>query len=375
MGIHCTFIPVCWRRTLFFLLVWQVAYFCPEAVADKELITVLSGGKTATTLHLSTLILPGPQGASTLTATVSGEKRYYYLIVAGETQELLTADTKELLPTAGATILASGRLDDTGRAVVTLDVRFGITGQVLIQAATFPRAGSSRDTSLSPFQALTNLIEFLRYHQVSLAGPPGPQGIQGVQGEPGQQGAEGAVGPQGEPGVVGPTGPMGPTGPSGAVGPQGIQGMQGEPGPAGDPPPVSIWSGGCSEPVPPIGWSAYCLDRVDFNTATENIAVNPDGTVTVLKSGFYRINMWAVFDVITYGDIRLLTSNRVIQESVTYSGRTWNDIHFDLIWPLEAGEQFIIQVYSSGGPGYLEWTPENSFSRVQFQFEGNLSEE
>lgn len=364
MNIQSRFIPAnsLQRLVLFFLLAWQVSHLDPATAAEP-------------TLQLSTLILPGPQGDSTVTATVSGEKRYFYHIVAGSTQELLTINTNQLLPTAGATILASGRLDDNGRAVVELDVPFEETGQVMVQAVTFPRVGSSRETSLSSFQVLTQLLQFLRYHQVSLTGPPGPQGPQGPQGEPGQSGPEGAAGPQGEPGPVGPSGPMGATGPAGPAGPQGIPGEQGDPGPAGELPSVISWSGGCSVRVPPIGWSAYCLDRTDFNTATENIAVNPNGTVTILKSGFYRINMWAVFDVVTYGDIRLLTSNTIIQESVTYSGHTWNDIHFDLTWPLEAGEQFVIQVYSSGGTGYMEWTPENTFSRFQVTFEGNLAED
>ena len=42
------------------------------------------------------------------------------------------------------------------------------------------------------------------------------------------------------------------------------------------------------------GWNTYCLDTVDFNTASNYFSVNGSGVVTFIKPGYYEINYWGI---------------------------------------------------------------------------------
>lgn len=241
-------------------------------------------------------------------------------------------------------------------------------------------------------------------------GATGPQGLTGLTGA---KGDTGATGPQGLTGLKGDTGVMGPQGAkgnTGAIGPQGLMGLTGEKGDSGTEglscwdlngdggadaaedingdgfwnaldcrgTPLSssgsvpiIWSGSCSitGKLASIGWLQHCASVEDFNTANAHLAVNPDGTFTVITSGFYHINTWAATNVLHH-TISRFTINGVSRFSSNhYSGNKWIDNRVDLIWPMNEGDVFLMEYYSSGGNGTLY---HKLYNRLQINYVGPL---
>jgi Collagen triple helix repeat (20 copies) len=137
-----------------------------------------------------------------------------------------------------AVVLASGVIDGTGRAVVSVmpPFRGTVLDRYYLIGVTAPNASLIPPTS-SPVVIVKNAD--LLGGVIGPAGAGGPQGPEGPQGPQGAAGPQGPAGPAGADGAVGPQGPQGnpgaagAQGPQGEVGPQGPAGFQGPQGPAG----------------------------------------------------------------------------------------------------------------------------------------------
>lgn len=245
---------------------------------------------------------------------------------------------------------------------------------------------------------------------IGLAGAKGDTGAIGPQGPTGLMGTKGDTGSQGMKGDTGATGPQGPKGNTGEIGPQGPMGLAGEKGDSGTEglscwdlngdggadaaedingdgfwnaldcrgTPLSssgsvpiIWSGSCSimGKLDAIGWLKYCASVEEFNTANAHLAVNPDGSFTVITPGFYRINAWAISNVQQYAFSRFTVNGNSRFTAHQHSGNKWVDNRMDLIWPMNEGDVFFIEYYSSGGQGYAY---HNQYNRLQVNYIGSL---
>lgn len=93
-----------------------------------------------------------------------------------------------------------------------------------------------------------------------------------------------------------PAGIQGPQGPQGPQGVQGVQGEQGEPGDAGDPidfPAFTLRTGGGASVLVPTG-AVYIVLPIGTPAFSarggECFRANADGTVTILKDGWYAVS-------------------------------------------------------------------------------------
>lgn len=392
------------------------------------------------TFEVSNRIIAGDEDFVTLQATVQGTARGYYTIGMALDEEIFSRSGRDIRIGSHADKIASGRLDRYGTATLSFEVPTGDSENLYMQAAV-SRYSSMRYADVSPVQGVANFLALIERTGITgpqgpqgdtgpqgpagpkgtdgAQGPKGDTGLQGPKGDTGDRGQAGPAGPQGSTGPAGPMGPAGPAGlngadgamgpmgpegpmgpagldgqdgvdgtqgPTGPQGPQGIQGPQGPPGPAGPPGtggggggpgPFVMWSGGCSSGGNSSGWNKYCLDSVDFNTADDYVDVNANGDMTILKSGFYRINAWSIANSASYGFIRVIKNDLVTLQGQQYLGNSWNDMRTDLTWPFEAGDVVKVEYFGNGGSGwaYFQWSAENAFSRLQISFQGDYGGE
>lgn len=139
---------------------------------------------------------------------------------------------------------------------------------------TFPllagAADGVRTPPGTPFQALQRQVDALRSELSRLQLTPGPQGAPG------------------------------PAGPAGAA--------------VGDAVPI-LWVGGCSRPVAcPAGTCSlttdpfnenlrFCADVVETATNGAYFSVTPDGTITALAAGYYRLDFYSL---LSWADVWLM---------------------------------------------------------------------
>lgn len=383
---------------------------------DKEEDNTSSRLIGESSLDLSEQILPAnPDNPYVIQINISGRAFDYYRIGYSPGRSVFRINTSGGLEAGRETqILAEGRFGLSGSDSITIDFSTKLDSPVwYIQSAT-SNSSSFKSVTLSYPKAVANMPEYAAYYGVEgPMGPQGPkgdtgaQGPQGIQGETGPMGPAGPQGEQGIQGVAGPTGPMGPMGPqgpmglqgeagpiglTGPMGPQGPQGEkgekgdQGEPGPMGPPGPagsggggtgsVIMWSGGCSLIGNAIGWNQYCLNSQDFDTSAGYLSVNPNGQITILRSGFYRINAWTIANGSSNAYARILKNSFITLQSHEYTGGQFNDIRADLTWPLQAGDVVTVQFSANGGSNisFFPWKYEGASSRVQVQFMGGAPE-
>ena len=208
-------------------------------------------------------------------------------------------------------------------------------------------------------------------------GPTGPQGPSGLQGATGINGPAGPQGPQGERGDNGVPGSRGPSGEPGIPGTPGATGPTGPQGPTGMPPPVIMWSGGCSTiSTVGTGWSTYCLDAKDFSTADDYLQSDPSGIVTFKKNGFYRINLFALHGSTAQSYLQVSRNNQILQYEWRDEAYNWTQLRVDVTWPFLAGDQLSVIIYECNGGHYPFdiWRPltEGAYSRMQVQLIGGL---
>lgn len=74
------------------------------------------------------------------------------------------------------------------------------------------------------------------------------------------------------------------------------------------------------------GWNTYCTDSIDFKGAQEQLNVAPDGTITVLIPGFYRINMTAPMNGIGTSFQRILKNGSQIDHDIVSPNNNWTSV-------------------------------------------------
>jgi hypothetical protein len=120
---------------------------------------------------------------------------------------------------------------------------------------------------------------------------------------------------------------------------------------------------------------------VDFDTSGSYFSVSSSGTITVLVSGYYRINAWAICNSDVsgggYAQIRLVVNGagKHCGYQYCYQGK-WFETSMDVILPMNDGDTFHVEYYNPGSAGvgyaYHCWTPSGQFSRLQVSYEGSL---
>jgi hypothetical protein len=196
-----------------------------------------------------------------------------------------------------------------------------------------------------------------------------------------RSGPQGPAGPQGAPGVAGPAGPQGPQGaqgPTGPEGPQGPAGPQGAQGPAGPSSAIAapiMWSGGCTHYGDIVGdWNPYCLNAIDFNTADEHLSAS--GTsMTILKSGFYRIHFRVSSHGSGPGAVRFYRNggyfHTEVESQISSAWQWWNSVA-DVTWFFDAGDTLTVKVSNPGTYAFHPWGADGGYSRLQVQYVGPI---
>lgn len=274
------------------------------------------------------------------------------------------------------------------------------------------------------------------------AGPQGDVGPQGLKGDAGADGATGPEGPQGVQGLQGPAGPQGPKGDTGDTGPQGPAGssnwadLTGVPSGFADgtddvlsgaaliaaleeaelnlptgPDNIAtkgyvdalfsvlgslesqisdlhseleevkrprIWSGGCSRQGASLNYDRYCLDTVEFNSATDELIVDPSGTITILKPGLYRINARSLVagSNSPAPRMRVLINNRVVHSTLATVDREnggigTKELVADVTLPVQGGDVVRVE-YLATIFAYDAFNPNQGNSRLQISYEGEM---
>lgn len=137
-------------------------------------------------------------------------------------------------------------------------------------------------------------------------------------------------------------------------------------------PPI-IWSGGCTNHGFAEKWNKYCANATDFNTASGYLDINVDGTFTVIKEGYYRINIWVISMGSGYASIALMVNSVFRHYGNNYAGPNWIDNTMDLIWRFDAGDTFYINIYNPGSYAYHSYNGLGQHSRLQVSYEGPLN--
>jgi len=155
--------------------------------------------------------------------------------------------------------------------------------------------------------------------------------------------------------------------------PAGLEACTGGEWVAALPRPV-LWSGGCTTHGAYTGWVQYCLNGVDQNTAQDYFVVDPSGTVTFTKAGYYRIDFWCLSNSLNYAHIVLEKNGVYFHYGHAYSGNVWINNFAEATWPFAPGDQLTIGVYSGGGNNYNyhAWNNRGAHGRLQIHFAGPL---
>jgi hypothetical protein len=134
----------------------------------------------------------------------------------------------------------------------------------------------------------------------------------------------------------------------------------------------TIWSGGSSTRGTAEGWNKYRTDIVEFNTAQDYLSVSPEGTVTVLTAGYYRIHAYTLMYGPNDGMVHLVVNGAAVQFSTDKRGvAQWFPMGLDVIRPLNAGDGFYVLYGNPGQYAYYEFDSTGS-SRLQVSYEGPL---
>jgi hypothetical protein len=140
-----------------------------------------------------------------------------------------------------------------------------------------------------------------------------------------------------------------------------------------------IWSGGCTSHGQGGSWNTYCLNASDNNTASDYLSIDPGGTVTVKRAGWYRINWFGIANQANWAHVRIVKNGwDYIHYGHNHSFNTWQDQSVDMMWPFKEGEWFRVDIHNSGGNNYayhsynLGSNYRGAHSSVQFEFVGPM---
>jgi hypothetical protein len=134
-----------------------------------------------------------------------------------------------------------------------------------------------------------------------------------------------------------------------------------------------IWSGGCTSHSTGGGWDRYCLNGVDFDTATDYLSIAGNGIVTVKVAGYYRIQAWAIGYTSGYRHLRLVKNGADFAYNHQYDGHNgWETVQFTQLWPFKAGDTLELYYYAGDNYRWHSWNSAGQHSRAQFEFVGPL---
>jgi hypothetical protein len=135
-----------------------------------------------------------------------------------------------------------------------------------------------------------------------------------------------------------------------------------------------IWSGGCSQHSQGSGWSQYCLDGVDQNTAQAELSV-ANNELTVKKRGFYRVHAWA--DQHGQGGTyraEIQRNGQSIMYTFQYKNIDggWTQVNADITWMFEVGDTIRVRYHADSTKGNVykwhAWNAKGQHSRLQVEY-------
>ncbi len=135
-----------------------------------------------------------------------------------------------------------------------------------------------------------------------------------------------------------------------------------------------MWSGGPTNYGTFAGLNVLTTEGTDFNSAGDYLLVNPNGVITFLRDGFYRVNLHTISRAVYDTDINVTfnLNGAAIHRSVTKAKQnSWVDLSGDVVWPCIVGDQLLIHINNPGaGVAYHAWAAGGSFTRLQVSFVG-----
>jgi hypothetical protein len=97
-------------------------------------------------------------------------------------------------------------------------------------------------------------------------------------------------------------------------------------------------------------------------------------SITILKTGFYRINFRSMALGPINGSASLLRNGLEFHViGINEPGNNpwqWRDISMDVTWPFQAGDTLVVKAWNPGLYAYVHWSPSGKHSRVQVQYVG-----
>ena len=144
-----------------------------------------------------------------------------------------------------------------------------------------------------------------------------------------------------------------------------------------------MWSGGCLQHGIKLDSSTieipYCLNGLDFNTASSYLEVTDpqNGYITIKKAGFYRINMFAISNILnSYPRIVIENNGSPIHFGHEFTDIGWHDNFADVTWFFNVEDvlrvKFDVQLAAPGAGSYAyhSWSEDGKYGRLQVSFVG-----
>ncbi|MBN2225821.1 MAG: hypothetical protein JW763_00505 [candidate division Zixibacteria bacterium] len=132
-----------------------------------------------------------------------------------------------------------------------------------------------------------------------------------------------------------------------------------------------MWSGGCSSHGQVTGFTRYCTDVEDFNTADGYLTVMENGTFTVETAGFYRINAWSLNLSSMSASVSVRKNGANIHESSFNTQDDWITLSADVTWYFDVGDVLDVWYYSNSGDyNYYSYDGSCCYSRLQVTYVG-----
>lgn len=133
-----------------------------------------------------------------------------------------------------------------------------------------------------------------------------------------------------------------------------------------------IYSGYCTIELkrPFAPFSKFCLDGDDLNTALYYFNVDISGDITVLVSGFYKINIHAFAQILGLETVHFNVNSQTVETAIG------DEIKMNIMWPLNKGDvvNFMFagpDQYRKGDLPYFPRTAEKP-NRLEIQYLGPL---
>ena len=132
------------------------------------------------------------------------------------------------------------------------------------------------------------------------------------------------------------------------------------------------WSGYCSTNGAASGYNKYCTDTTEWDNLDGMLEITDDGTFTVNQPGYYRINAWTASEGNGVAHARLQVNGQYKHHGYERVHGNTSDNFMDLIWPLDAGDEFYVEYNNPGTNAYVSGNTNGAHSRLQIEFIGDF---